>query len=952
MRFRVLGSVELLEADGSARAIGSRNQRALLASLLARPGEVVSVDTIVDALWDGEPPPSAVATVRSYVSRLRRSVGASLAARGAGYALDVDPSEVDALEFERLLRAADRTSSGERVEQLESALALWVGPAFADLADLATVRGEARRLDELRSAAREALAAALLEAGRVSEAVAAAEHLVAAEPLREGAWAVLVDGLARASRQADALRAFQRANEALGRAGLEPTARLWAIEQRVLADDGPPDRPPSGSSMPIAPVARVSSIPLVPSSFIGREADCREVTALLDESRVVSLVGPGGVGKTRLALELARARTADGPHQAHLVDLAALDESSAVPDVVAAALGLPPSEGSTLDALQRAGALDALLVLDNAEHVIDGVAATVEALTSGGDQIRILATSRERLGVDGEHVWHVSPLAADGEEAPGPRLFVDRARAVGATIDADVSDPHVLRIVRRLDGLPLALEMAAARLSTVSLDELADALDEKVDQLQSPRRRSSERHRSLTAVLEWSEALLQPDEATFLAELSVFAGPVTVDDLVGVLGRDDAGDAARRLVERSLVTIDPTGKPTRLHLLQIVRAHAARRLAEAGRTDEVARRHAEWFTEVAQRADRALRTESEGEADARIRSIFGELRAAFRWSRQHDLMLAGQLVAALHHYAYSRLAAEPLQWAESLVDVVPAAAPFTPVLLASSATSSINRGDLAKAARLAERAVELAADDPNALPALEAMGDTATYGGRLDVAEATYRTMVRLGSEADDPYYLAIGETSVALVASYRSDEHVTFEPTQPSASPTIAGWVAYTRGELAAATDPEEAFLLYERAVDLAGSVGSRFLEGVALLSSTALRARMGDIERSLGTFERVIRHWIQLADHTHQLTTLRNLVVLLQRADDPEGAAELIGAVERDDVPTYGEEAARIGAVLDWAIERLGPEEVEQLVADGRGRDVSAAAHWALDRIQLLEP
>jgi tetratricopeptide (TPR) repeat protein len=385
-------------------------------------------------------------------------------------------------------------------------------------------------------------------------------------------------------------------------------------------------------------------------------------------------------------------------------------------------------------------------------------------------------------------------------------------------------------------------------------------------------------------------------------------------------------------------------------LLQTVRSHAARRSVASGRAELLAARHAEWFADEAHRCDAQLRTTDEGLAAARLESMLAELRSAFRWALDRDPALAGRLTASLHHYAHSRLVAEPLRWAEDALTRLDDNDPSAPVLLASSATRAILRGDLKSATDLAERAISLAPDDTRGLPALEALGDTALYSGQLERAERTYAEAVRLAKAGDDPYYQVVGETGLALVGAYGARGDVVFEPSHLSPSPTVEGWVAYARGELAAPGDPDAAFQCYERATALASSVGSRFLEGIALLSWNALQARVGDIDQSLAAFGRVIRHWIQLADHTHQLTTLRNLVVLLQRAGDAPGAAQLIGAVDREDVPTYGEEAVRLGAVRDWAIVKIGQDEVERLVGQGRELDVAGTAEWALARIDEL--
>src|SRR5918996_482843 len=504
MRFRVLGAVELVDDDGTACAIRSANQRTVLAVLLAQRGQVVSLDALVDALWGETPPASAVPTLRTYVSRLRAHLGAALASRGGGFALDVAPGDLDAERFEMLVGSARHADTTDTVDLLPAALDLWKGPAFGDCADVEGVRAEARRLEERRSAAAEAQAAALLRAGRVDEAVAAAEAVVTAEPLREGGWSVLIEALTGAHRAVEALRAFQRASDILADAGLEPSNRLREAERAALSADATP--PPA--DVGLGPTSRQGRFqpPVAPSSLVGRDDDAELIIDLLGRARLVTLTGPGGVGKTRLALEIA-GRAAEGTALgACMVELAPVEDPAAVTRVL-----------------------------------------------TGGPSARVLVTSRERLALDGEHVWAVAPLATTGPEAPGARLFLERASAVGAAPQDEV----VTRIVQRLDGLPLAIEMAAAQLDTTTAEEVADALDEHLDELRSPQRQMPARHRSLADVLAWFEARLEDRDASLLADLSVFAGPVVARDIEGVLGRPDMAGGGRPPAPPPLVAGDP-----------------------------------------------------------------------------------------------------------------------------------------------------------------------------------------------------------------------------------------------------------------------------------------------------------------------------------------------------------------------------------------------------------
>jgi predicted ATPase/DNA-binding SARP family transcriptional activator len=947
VRFRVLGAVELVDPGGGVVALGSPKQRRILAVLLARLGETVAIDTLAEAVWGDDLPASAVATLRTYVSRLRVVLGDALVSRGAGYALAAAPEDVDAGRFESLSRDAARADPAAAVALLDSALGLWRGSAFAEHADVACIAPEARRLEELRRSASETRVNALLRAGRADDAVAAAEALVTTEPLWEGAWTRLIEGLATQGRKAEALRAFQRASAALAEAGLEPSEALREHERIVLAGDPVQLTAPRETEPPRSGTQRPAP-PAPTSSFVGRDDEVAHLVELLDATRIVTLVGTGGVGKTRLAIETARVAASRRSLGARLVELVEIRDTAGVAESVAAALGLTTEGEAPIEALSRAGALDVLLVLDNAEHVLDAAADVVARAVDGGAALRVLTTSRERLGVDGEHVRPVAPLATDTAGAPARRLLVERAAAIAPDLAIGIDDELVAGVVTRLDGLPLAIEMAAAQLSTMSLTELDAELGRSLGALRSPHRHAPARHQTLGAVLEWSEARLENDERATLAQLAVFAGSFTAEDAVAVLGRPEVANTLRSLVGRSLVRIDRTGPGTRYALLQTVREFASQRLTSSGPTPDLAARHAERYLAVAERSGRQLRTADEASGLALIDAAFADVRVAHQWAREHDPTLAGRLSAAIHLYAYRGLVDEPLRWAELTIPLVSDDDAARPVLLASAATRAINRSDLEKARAIAQRAVALAGADQSAMPALEALSDACLYLGRLEECHAAAEELARRAEVAGDMHSYVLGRVNAALALRYGGasigPEAIADLPARLSdPSPTMRAWVAYTNGELIGDADPEAALAYYREAIRLARSVASRLAEGVALVSACALQARAGDVPGALTQFAEVIDHWVQLADHTHQLTTLRNLAFLLQRAGAPEATAELLGALELDD-STYGQEAERLGGVREWAHAQLGEGAFATRFAAGRNRDISATAAWAL--------
>jgi predicted ATPase/DNA-binding SARP family transcriptional activator len=954
VRYRVLGAVELVDLDGRSCPIGSANQRALLAVLLAAHGQVVTSDALADALWGDDAPPTALATLRTYVSRLRR-IGVELTSRGGGYALQVDADDLDSDRFESLVDAARRAEVVNAADLLAAALDQWAGTAYGDCADLDLVRAEARRLEERRLAAREAHAAALLAAHRTADAVASAEAFVTAEPLREGGWAVLIEALAEANRTADALRAYRRAATALGEAGLEPSRRLRDAEQAALRVDRdwswrtPDANRPSGR-------AHRFPLPVPSSSFLGRDEDTKLIDELLTATtRLVTLTGPGGVGKTRLAIEVARRAAERIELGACVVELASITDPANVPDLVVATLGLTADGRPAVDIVPMIGSLDVLIVLDNAEHVIDAAAATVEQILSSGPTVRVLATSREPLSLDGEHVWTVAPLAAAGADAPAIDLFRQRATAFGG----DVDDATVTRIVRRLDGLPLAIEMAAAQLDTTTASELADALDGGGDgALRSRRRDRPERHRSLTDLLAWSESRLTETEARTFAALSVFSGPVGTVDIEAVLDDPDAVDVVRTLARRSLVSVDRDRASTRFSLLETVRSYARRRLASTGRAEEISRRHADWFVEVARSADAQLRTDREALAHARIESLFAELRAAHRWAMEHDPELATEIPASLYVYAHASFVDEPLLWAQQLLERIRADHPRVPILLGCAARRLMRRGKITEARRLALEAADLAGDRASALPALGVLSDAALSDGRTQEGIQAARRMIELAARDGDAHFFAIAHVDLALCTAYgrhhdpAADARLR-EVRDQSHSPSIRGWLSYARGELRQRDDTRQALAHFDDAIADARAANDRYLEGVAMVSSCSLHARTGKPSDALAVFADAIRHWNRVGNTPGQVTTLRNLAILFQRLDAPRAFAEVVGAVDaHTESPTYGEEADRLETARIWAKDRLGDDRFDELIAVGASRSINTAANAALDATVSLLP
>ncbi|WP_051366427.1 BTAD domain-containing putative transcriptional regulator [Hamadaea tsunoensis] len=648
--FSILGSVEVRHLDGTTVAISGPKRQAILALLLLEPGRTVSTDRLIEALYADGPLADAANALHGQVSRLRRLVagtGAAIESGPAGYRLAVEPDAVDAHLFARLAADGRRIVAADPVTAerlLAQALALWQGRDRPDLPDVPFLHAYAARLGQLRTAAVEDHAEAALACGEPVAAVAGLSDLLAAQPLRERACALLMRALYDCGQQAEALELYERTRRALAaELGADPSPELAAAHLAILRD-----RP--------APGPRRTPAQL--TSFVGRDDDLARLAGLLAGERLVTLTGPGGTGKTRLAIEAAAA--IDG--ELAFIELAPLTDARLLAQTIAAALGLteprpqPAAEGHLLTALADRRLL---LILDNCEHVVDATARLAHRLLAACPEVRILATSRESLGLTGEALFPVGQLAVaaagcaleDRLASPAVRLFADRARTVRPDfrLDEDVID-DVVRICAGLDGLPLAIELAAARLRSLTPAEVAAGLSDRFRLLSRGSRTAEPRHQTLRAVTGWSWELLDPAERTLARRLTVFAGGATVASATAVCGLPEADvpDLLAGLTEKSFV--DYSGG--RYRMLETIRAFCAEQLAEAGEELAVRTAHAEYFGQFTAAADPQLRGRRQLDWLDRLAAENDNLRAALRWTASRDARSALRMAAAMSWYWY------------------------------------------------------------------------------------------------------------------------------------------------------------------------------------------------------------------------------------------------------------------------------------------------------------
>jgi predicted ATPase/DNA-binding SARP family transcriptional activator len=1128
LEFRLLGAFEVA-AGGRTAVVGSPKQRALLAMLVVHLNHVVPLDAIVEELWGERLPASASASVQSLVSRLRRSLsdlypeaGSCLRGREPGYLLEGDPTQVDANRFEKLFargrEAVERGEPEAATEALEGALALWRGPALADLSDRRFARPEANRLEEARLATVEELAEAELALGHPAKGLARLEPHVAEHPMRERAWGQIMVALYRLGRQADALRAYQQIRGILREElGLEPTPSLRRLEQQILLqrpeleEPRPPEpgRParreprPPGTSRPgdtvvflftdieastrrwegdegamaedlarhdeivrgaqeeaqgrvfantgdgicaafptasaaltaalnsqrallkenwrspvplrvrmavhvgaaeprgdnyvgptlnrtarllslgwggqvlcsqaaadlardhlpagvalldlgdhrLADLSRAErvfqvahpdlpsafpplrspgrryALPTAVTSFVGRTKEIEEVRGLLRESRLLTLTGVGGSGKTRLALEVAAGVKEDFPDGVVLVELGPLSDPALVAAIVASALGvLATGPGGTADGLMDRLAeylqpKRTLIILDNCEHVIEVAAGLVHALLPTCPGVTVLATSREILGLPGEVAWRVPSLSLPAptavEDLSGSdavALFCERARSAQPGFGLSPANAAaVTHICRRLDGIPLALELAAARIRVLGAQELARRLDQRFRLLTGGTRTAVPRHQTLTATMDWSYDLLPSAEQVALRRLAVFPASFDLEAAEAVVGQQEGStssaefevlDLLSHLVDKSLVVVDSEGVNVRYRLLETVRDYGAAKLAEAGEAEWVRRRHRDFFLALASTHEDPLeptRNWSSGEWIRQVHADQDNFRTALEWSiAQGDDEPAVQLAAALWRYWWWTRPLEGSDWLERVLAMPTStlsperleALIGSGFLLPRSGRTTVQRGE-----EVLRHALGLALEAGMAKEAARAgyfLGELAISRGSPDEAE---------------PLLIAALEAFEAMDA------------------PLSAGWCHHALGWMAmAANDQRRAQDHFEQVLTLARGGGAAELLRVHGMAALApLAALAGEVDRA----QRLANEAVMVA---RRLPALGFLIMALTRAGE---TALLSGRQPRATLRELIGHLRDLGAQA-WVVEAL---EMVTLLREAEGRPHPAA-------------
>jgi predicted ATPase/DNA-binding SARP family transcriptional activator len=945
LELRVLGTTALVRA-GQAVPIGGPKPRLALAFLAAHRGTVVSSDRLCDELWIVDAPHDPAGVLQSNLSRLRRLLrpDAEIVAHPPGYVLQVDDELIDAGRFERLcVRASAESDPNAAVALLEEALACWRGRPFEEFADLDWARREALRLEELRVNAQESLYDARLALGEHAALVGDLEALVLEYPLREKLWQQLVVALYRSDRAGEALRRAAAMRSLLrDELGLEPSSAFRDLESRVLAEDPTLQHTPVVSRRPSA-----RRPPIETTRLVGRVDELDELATRIRKTRLLTLTGPGGVGKTRLAMQLATQLWDELDGEVFVVELAPVHDPTATVAAIATAVDVHQRhylsvEDTLVEYLQ---ARRAVVVLDNCEHLRGTVASLVERLLRWCPDVTILATSREVLGLPGEQVWRVGPLdippagetALAATEAPAVRLFVERASAARPDFVLGPDNlGNVIEIVRRLDGLPLAIELAAARLRVMSPSALAARLAQGFDLLAGAQTSMVARHRTLQDLVTWSYDLLDPDEQQLFARLSVFAGGFGLDAVAAVCAADrGAGDVwtlVANLVDKSMVQVVDENVP-RYRVLETLREFGNGRLSDQERI-ALKDRHARWYLAVAQRGAHALTSCDETQAVAMLDREFDNLRAAHLWSiEQADVDLSLDLVASLREYAFRRMRAEVMAWAESAAQLPDADAHERfPVVVAAAAYGCFVRGDLDGAIARGQRALDAATRlnvDCSGL-AERALANAWFYRGDTYTAREWMDRMVLSAQQgsaarlAHALYMRSVAHTSVGEKAEGAKVAEEAAAAAAISGSPTAHAQALYAQGLALESSNPTAAAAELSRAAAVASDAGNRWIQAFALTEVLWLQARQGHPREALARYADVIDLWYRGGDWANQWLSLRHVFGILVELRAHLGAATLHGALSAAGaayaLPFEAADAERINALVDDLRRHLG--------------------------------
>lgn len=896
----------------------ARQQRLLLLALAAQAPRGQTAGRLIEGLWADNPPLDAAKALQVLVTRLRKTLeksGIGIVLEPDGYRLDMEPAEIDAVQFRRLCeeeRNIAATDLMNRRRHLERALGLFRGEPFGDMADEPLVSLAATEISLMRDDIVGRVHESRLSLGEAGGLLPELMSWAQTHPIDEAAWCRLALGLAQAGRRPEALRTLRRFRQVIAETtGLEPTSAVTDLESDLIVA-APAE---SKDSQP-------GNLPVPTRSVVGRINDVAWLAEQLDSNGVVTVVGPGGIGKTTVAIEVACMRRDRYPDGVWLCELGDIESGSGVVDLLADTLGVSQQRGKTRSESLLAAFADAtaLIIVDNCEHVLSSAAELVAALRTGCPGVTVLATSRQPLDLSAEVVTVVKPLGVPlvgDEEAMSPafQLFVERARENGAALRLDDQETEaVSKICRQLDGLPLAIELAAARCRSMSLVELSERLDQRFQLLTSTTSDRHQRQQTLWNTIDWSHQLLTPAEQRRFAHLSVFLGGFTVAGAAAITGDDEAcvEDELWSLANQSLVTMALDGEITRFEMLESLRQFGHQQLLRSEASGSARDMHLRHFVSLAEEANVHIHGPEEGRQVERINLELANLRAAHQHAiATSDRDAAERLVAALHDYAEWRQFFELGSWAQSTLAMsenAPSASrtdsarqkasAHLPIVHATAGWGCCISGAFEAAIDHASRGLdaETAGGDPCGW-LHDVYAHAAYFQGHADEGQEHGETEIARARAGTDPYRLGyvLADNSIhaglagnAEIALERAEESLRLATTTGNPSLLSMAYLAYAFAEREA--DPLLAIDYLRRATTLAESVGSTWTTSIARGELAVLLALHGDSTEAIELVGDLLQGFRRAGDEARARGVVRMAIPALYRVLDEERWHELV--------------------------------------------------------------
>lgn len=951
---RFLGQLEVV-VDGQKVHAGGAKQRALLCYLVLHAGEPVSVASLVEAVWGDDAPGGAVRSLRTYASNLRRLLGsaAHLTGEQGAYRLDLLSVDTDIDAFRTAVgQAVTLDSAEERSTALGSALDLWRGPFLADL-DHPWVQEESSILEWERQRAVAAWAEATIAAGRPAEAVPVMERAATESPLDEHVGGLLMRALYGSGRQAGALAAFRRIRDGLARElGVEPGPELKQLEEQILLHDAS-----MSGTVP-------DWLPAPTADLVGRIVEIEDLLARIEQVRVLTLTGPGGVGKTRLAVEVGRRTVEHRSLPVFFADLSSVFEESAVDAILAVSAGVQPhpDSGPLTGLIEYLRPREALLIVDNCEHLLPTVARSLASLVRNCPRITMVATSRAPLHIDGELEWHTPSLSLPERpdagidvlrQWPAVELLLRRSPTSFQITEDNRGD--VVELCRLLDGLPLALELVAPRLGSMTAAEIIATLGSSGRASRTDTSDES-RHKTLDATIDWSYRLLSEGPRSLLDQLGVMSGRFLFEDALSVCVSRSASPETMRdwlsnLVDQSLVMAETSGARTRFRLLETIRRFALARLGDD--SPEVKSRHAEHFGRLADVEAARLLTREEGDAVAELSLAYDNLRSAIGWAMETgDVETASRIVASLPDWGYWRSRYELSRWAQWVWEATTTSNSRWRAVCGSAARGAWLGGRFDEAIRFGRAGADAGgtviarSGHPD-----DVLADIALYRGDAQAALTHYSRVVAEASERGDinrevwaTYYVAVINSVLRRPLEAIEAAAKALAAARETDNPTALAFSLYAHGLAIKHQSPREAAGMFEEAARMADSVGNDWFGGVARMELASTKTRGDDPQGGLPDFIGVIDHWHRVGDDTQLRLAWRYLASALADVGLWGDAAILAGALltETQSILTQPHQQ-----LLDELLGVLGDAEYGRLTVRGSVMSVPEVVAASLDAI-----